>query len=179
MGLAAAGSIRLFLPAFSLVEPHISIMHKASERKRISAELQKQLSELGRSKPYREASGSFNAIVDLLIKSEDSERAGLKRATEGLLKAAKMIPLDSDLFNDAVEIQASLDMSMQDAIVLACVLHHLAETRPANSCFINRNTRDFDDPNVLEMLEVFGCRFFGRFDHALAYIEAQSRRGSP
>jgi hypothetical protein len=38
-------------------------MHKANERSSLSAELQKQLSELGRSKPYRAASGSFNEIA--------------------------------------------------------------------------------------------------------------------
>lgn len=175
ISLATTGSVRLFIPAFSLAEPHISLMHKANERARLSTELQKQLSELGRSKPYREASSSFNAIVELLIKSEESERAGLDRAMERILKAAGVIPLDSDVFYRAAGIQAALDMSMQDSIVLACVLGHLAETKPPDSSFLNRNTRDFDDPNVRDMLDEFGCRFFGRFDHALGYIEAHLR----
>jgi len=51
ISLAVAGSIRLLIPAFSLVEPHISIMHKANERFRLSTELKKEPSELGRSKP--------------------------------------------------------------------------------------------------------------------------------
>ena len=135
LSLATTGSVGLFIPAFSLAEPHISLMHKANERARLSTELQKQLSELGRSKPYREASSGFNAIVELLIKSEESERAGLDRATQGILKAAKVIPLDSDVFYRAAGIQAAVDMSMQDSMVLACVLGHLAATKPADSCF--------------------------------------------
>lgn len=66
-------------------------------------------------------------------------------------------------------------MSFQDSIVLASVIRHLAETRPAVSCFLNRNTKDFDDPSVREMLDESGCKFFGRFDDALHYIEAHLR----
>ena len=91
---------------------------------------------------------------------------------DGILKAAEVIPLDSDVFHQAGGIQTGLGMSMQDSIVLASVVRHLAETKPAESCFLNRNTRDFDDPNVRDILEEFGCRFFGRFDHALQYVEA-------
>ena len=173
--LAIAGSIRLVIPAFSCAEPHITLMHKATERSRLSTDLKKQLSELGRSKPYRETSGSFSKIVELLISSEESERAGLERAMDRILKVAEVIPLDSDVFYEAGAIQIGLSMSLQDSIVLASVVRHLEATKPAESCFLNRNTKDFDDPNVRETLELFGCRFFGRFDHAVSYIEAHFR----
>ena len=178
IGLATTGSVRLVIPAFSLAEPHITLMRKANERSRLSAELQRQLSELGRSKTYRDASSSFREITALLIRSAESERAGLERAIDGILKAAEVIPLNSDLFYQAGGIQIALDMSAQDSIVLASVVRHLAETKPAESCFLNRNTRDFDDPNVRDMLEEFRCKFFGRFDHALQYIEGHLQKAT-
>jgi hypothetical protein len=49
------------------------------------------------------------------------------------------------------------------------------ETKPTESCFLNRNTKDFADPNIRDVLDGFGCRFFGRFDHALGFIEARFR----
>ena len=176
--IAGAQSVRLIIPAFSLAEPHITIMHKASQRSRLSAELKKQLSELGRSKPNREASSSFNEIAALLIRSEESERAGLARAMDAILKAAEIVPLDSDVFHRAAEFQSAFGISMQDSIVLASVVRHLEDTKPAKSCFLNRNTRDFDDPNIREILEQHTCKFFGRFDHAPAYIEANIRNAT-
>lgn len=170
--IAAAGSIRLVVPAFSLAEPHIALMRRGNERTRLSAELQKQLSELGRSKPYREAPSNFSELTALLIRSAERERAGLQHAIEGMLRVAEVIPLDSDVFYQAGGIQVVFDMSAQDSIVLASVVRHLAGTKPAESCFFNRNTKDFDDPNVRDMLDEFGCRFFGRFDDGLHYIEA-------
>lgn len=174
--IASAGSIRLVIPVFSLAEPHIALMRRGNERSRLSAELQKHLSELGRSKTYREVSGNFSELAALLITSAERERGGLQRATEGMLKAAEIIPLDSDVFHQAGGIQVAFDMSVQDSIVLASIVSHLAATKPAESCFLNRNTRDFDDPNVREMLDEFGCKFFGRFDDGLHYIEARLRQ---
>ncbi|MGH9629743.1 MAG: hypothetical protein ACRD7E_15615 [Bryobacteraceae bacterium] len=36
---------------------------------------------------------------------------------------------------------------------------------------MSRNSRDFDDPDVREMLDRFGCRYFAQFDQALQYIK--------
>src|ERR1700687_3286240 len=72
--IAGTGSIRLVIPAFSLAEPHIALLRKANERSRLSAELQKHLSELGRSKSYREAPGNISELAAVLIKSIERER---------------------------------------------------------------------------------------------------------
>lgn len=61
-------------------------------------------------------------------------------------------------------------MSGQDAIVLASVFAHLDLHHPPESCFLNRNAKDFDDPDVRERLEGRGCRFFGRFEDELRYV---------
>jgi len=177
--IAASGSIHLVIPAFSLAEPHITLMRKGNERTRLSTELQKQLSELGRSKPYRQTSNSFSALTELLIRSADRERAGLREAIDGLLRAAEVIPLNSDVFYRAGGIQVALDMSDQDSIVLASVVGHLAETAPTESCFLNRNTKDFDDPKVRDALDDFGCRFFGRFDDGLRFVKEYLRKAVP
>src|SRR6266404_7121600 len=63
ISIATAGSIHLVVPAFSLAEPHIALMRRGNERSRLTAELQKHVSELGRSKRYREASGNFNDLA--------------------------------------------------------------------------------------------------------------------
>jgi hypothetical protein len=177
--LASAGSIRLLIPAFSLAEPHIALQRKGNERSRLSAELQKHLSELGRSRPYREAPGSFSELVAVLIRSAERERSGLERAIDGMLKAAEVIPLDSDIFLRANGFQFAFDMSAQDSIVLASVVAHLSAREPPESCFLNRNSKDFDDPVVRDLLDSFRCKFFGRFDDGLRYIEARLRLEGP
>ena len=45
--IAAAGSIRLVIPAFSLAEPHIALLRKGNERSRLSAECRGTFPNLG------------------------------------------------------------------------------------------------------------------------------------
>jgi predicted nucleic acid-binding protein len=177
--LAAGGAIHLIIPAFSLAEPHITLMRKGNERSRLSVELQKQLTEIRRSKPYRDTSSSFSELTALLIRSAEREHVALQDAIDKILEAATVIPLDSDVLHRANKIQVAFDMSFQDSIVLASVVRHLAETKPAGGYFLNRNTKDFDDPNVREMLNEFGCRFFGRFDDAVSYIATNPSKTRP
>jgi hypothetical protein len=172
--LASAGSVHIVIPAFSLAEPHITMMRRGNERAPLSAEVQRHLSELERSKSFRESPGRLGELIGLLITSAERERAGLTRTVEALLEKAEVIPLNTSVFQRAGGIQIPFDMSVQDSILLASIISHLAETKPPQSCFLNRNTRDFDDPSIREMLEDFRCKFFGRFDDGLDYY-----RGSP
>ena len=87
----------------------------------------------------------------------------------------EIIPLTSEIFQEAKGFRSKFDMPFQDSVVLSSVVGHLRAANPAHSCFLNRNTKDFADPNIRDLLDQFGCRFFGRFDNALGFIEAHLR----
>lgn len=168
--LASRGRVRLAVPAFSLAEPHVAILGKEKARSRLSNDLRRHLVEIGRSKPHRGVPATFEALASVLIESAQFERDGLRDTISGLLRTADVISLDAGILRSAVDIQMEFDMSGQDAFVLASVLAHLNLHHPEESCFLNRNTRDFDDPDVREKLEACGCKFFGKFEDGLRYI---------
>lgn len=64
-------------------------------------------------------------------------------------------------------------MSGQDAIVSASVLAHLDLHHPLESCFLNCNSKDFDDPGMREKLEDRGCRHFWKFEDGLRHVIAR------
>lgn len=179
LNLAASNAILLAVPAFSLAEPHQALALKKKTRNRLTNELRTHFSELGRSKPYRGVPDDFSALASVLIRSSEQERDGLQRATSGLLKIATVMPLDAGILMLAGDLQVTLSMPGQDAIVLASVLRHLRDTTPNESCFLSRNSRDFDDPDVREQLEHFGCRYFAEFDGALQYIQTRVHSQGP
>ena len=154
----------------SLAEPHVAISGKEKIRARLSNDLRTQLFELGRSKPHRAVPASFEPLASILIASAQLEREGLRNTISTLLLAADIIPLDAAILRFAADVQVQYGMSGQDAIVLASVLAHLELQRPPESCFLNRNSKDFDDPDVRERLEARGCRFFAKFEDGLGYI---------
>jgi hypothetical protein len=176
IGMASAGSVQLVVPAFSFAEPHGALLRAKNARFRLRDELLPHLRELARSRAHRELSGILHGLADLLAGSAKRERIGLQRTIERMLKVVQVIPLDAHVLDHAGKIEAALEMPAPDSIVLASILSHLAKTKPAESCFLNRNTKDFDYPNVREMLSEYGCKFFGRFDEGLRYIEGAPRK---
>jgi predicted nucleic acid-binding protein len=173
VNLASHGKLRLLVPAFSLAEPHQAIAAKAKARARLGEDLRKHLSELGRSKPHREIPATFEALAVALAASAQLEREGVRRAVSTMLQAAEIIALDGQILRSAGVVVDEYSLSGQDSIVLASVLSHLEKTEPAESCFLNRNTKDFDDPNIRERLEGFRCKFFAKFSAAAAYISSR------
>ena len=174
--LASAGRLKLVVPAFSLAEPHWAISSKVKARSRLGDDLRNQLNELARSRPHRGIPATFDALAAALIASAQFEREGLRRAVSQLIENAEIIPLDARILRSAAEIEIASGLSGQDAIVLASVLYHLEEHAPEESCFLNRNSRDFDDPDIRKRLESLHCAFFARFTPALAYISARLDR---
>jgi predicted nucleic acid-binding protein len=168
--LAANRQLSLVIPAFSLAEPHQAIYGKAKMRSRLGEDLRVHLGELGRSRPHREIPASFDALAAALIASAQFEREGVRRTVSALLQASEIIPLDAGILRSAAAIELDYGLSGQDSIVLASVLAHLETTTPAESCFLNRNAKDFDDPDIRERLEALRCKFFAKFAPALAYI---------
>lgn len=161
------------MPAFSLAEPHVAILGKEKARTRLSNDLRSQLSELARSKPHREVPANFEALAAVLIASAQFEREGLRGTISELLRTADVIALDAEILRSAGDIQVQYGMSGQDAIVLASVLAHLDLHSPHESLFLNRNSKDFDDPDVRERLETRGCKFFAKFQDGLQYVVAR------
>jgi hypothetical protein len=64
-------------------------------------------------------------------------------------------------------------LSPQDAIVYASIIDHLSQKSPPKSCFLNKNSRDFDDPDIVEMLERNNCKMLPRFDQGYQYLHSQ------
>jgi hypothetical protein len=171
--LASLRQVMLLIPAFSLAEPHQAIAGKAKVRSRLGEELRVQLGELGRSKPHREMPVTFGALPATLIERAQFEREGVRRTVSELIQTAKVIPLDSGILLSAADIEVEYGLSGQDAIVLASVLSDLESLRPDESCFLNRNSKDFDDPDIRERLDGLNCKFFPRFAPALAHISSR------
>jgi hypothetical protein len=171
--LASKGRILVAVPAFSLAEPHVAILGKEKARSRLSNDLRHQLFELGRSKPHRAVPATFETLASVLIASAQFERDGLRDTISHLLQTAEVISLNAAILRSASEVQIEFGMSGQDGIVLASVLAHLNLHHPPESCFLNRNSKDFDDPDVRERLEAHGCRFFTSFEAGLRYIVAR------
>lgn len=173
MTQAEQGALRLVLPAFSIAEPYESIVRRARDRSRLASEFAKEIQQLTRSKSYQTESDVLTGVTGLLVRSVEDEKRRLDQTVQRLLDVAEVIPLEREILRTSFKAQQELGLSPQDAIVYASIMHHLSTTNPPVCCFLNRNSRDFDDPDIIAQLNLYHCKMFVRFDHAEKYILSQ------
>ncbi len=49
----------------------------------------------------------------------------------------------------------------------------LAASNASSKCFLNRNSKDFDDPDIVDGLSAYHCKMLFNFDDGYGYISSQ------
>jgi predicted nucleic acid-binding protein len=174
--LAAAGRIRLLVPAYSFVEPHETFTRRHAEREALRSRMSNELGQLARSAPLTERVTASQDIVKLLVDSTEFESNRLDEVKQRLWTIAEVLPRDLVVLRSAADCQNSFDLSAQDAVVYASIRARLEADHAAESCFISRNPRDFDDPDLRRDLATFDCKYFASFATAAQYITHKLNR---
>jgi predicted nucleic acid-binding protein len=98
------------------------------------------------------------------------QRKRLEGVRSHLLQVAEVIPLEASLLAAATQYQRTHGLSPQDALVYASILLHLKQRQTLQSCFLNRNAKDFDDPDLVEELDVYNCKLLPQFDAGYQFV---------
>ncbi len=172
LDLAASKQIRLIVPAFSLAEPYETLIRNNKKRQKLSQDLKKELSQLSRSRPYQEQIRTFEDTTAFLVSSQEEEKQRLQLAIENMLKVCEIIPLTVEILTAAIAYQSEYNLEPQDSIVYASVLEHISKSGERLRCFLNRNSKDFDDPDIKEALSSYNCLMLFRFDNGISYVKS-------
>lgn len=169
--LAAAKSIELVLPAFALIEPYQTIVRRKNEGKGLHDGLGKSAQQLQRTAWISAEVPRLREAADILLRAEqEADRRFLEVRTK-LLDVARMVAIDAPALRAASLLTTQLDLKLPDALILASVLGD-ADERPSPSIFINRNTKDFNDPDVKARLRRVACDLVWKFDDGLARVKS-------
>lgn len=171
-----SGRPLLVIPAYCLAEPHEKLRRQNTKRKELQRSLDAELSQLARSVEYRTRIKNIQDLSTLLIQSNEEETQRFERNRDQLLSIAEVIPLTAQILISAAGYESTYDLTPQDAIVYASVIHHLQETGELESCFLNKNTKDFDNPDIVEELDRHHCKMLPRFDQGYDVICKQIQR---
>lgn len=172
LNVCRSSDASLFLPAFSFVESRGNLLRRRRERTQIQKSLENQLAQLGRSELFRADVDISRAVIPLLVRSSVDEEARFNQVTEELLSRSTLIPLTAEIIQLA-QTYGDIFRQAQDAAVFASVVSHLSTTRPSRSCFLNRNSEDFDITDVKRTLGDYNCKILLGFKDGLAYIRSQ------
>ena len=171
LGLAESDAIGLALPAFSIGEPYETLVRRSKKRKRLHSELDDELRELSRSRPYEESPEEFRELSSLLLDSVEDEKSRLDGALERILETVEVLSIGPNAKN-AITFQKKYALSPQDSIVYSSIRHHLTTTDEEMRCFITKD-KDFADPDIQNELRSYNCKFLTNFTDGLGYIRSQ------
>jgi hypothetical protein len=85
-----------------------------------------------------------------------------------------IIPIDASVYGEAVTFVERFKLSPQDALIYAAVLVHIRSgDRPGPHIFINKNWKDFEQPDILAELAALHCEFLRSFVEAESWLDRQ------
>jgi predicted nucleic acid-binding protein len=167
--LAAAerGRISLVAPSFSIAEPFSTIAHRSRIRKQINNGISDQARQLERSATHAGLVTEIRAVAGKLASLEGHELMKLQSTVDRVLRVATVVPMTSAVFAAALNYTSGFRLPLPDAIVLASTIRHAA-TQPLTEpkVFANRNPKDFDVPDVVNLLATQGCELAVTFEDA-------------
>ena len=171
LSLCEARRIQLLIPAYSLAEPYETLTRRQKRRKRIKEKIDTELRQIARTSAYVDRLGDLHDLTALLIKLADEEEMRLEEIRSRLMRITEVIPLDASVVSvAAMQYQQTHGFSPQDALVFASVLSHLEQVSAPQSCFLNRDSKDFDNQIVVEQLNGYDCKLLPRFDSGHDFI---------
>lgn len=171
--LCEAGQAKLVIPAYSLAEPHEKLIRQARSRNQLQQSLNAELGQLKRTASYASRIKSIQQINRLLVDSNEEEQKRFIQCRDRLLNIGDIVALTADILIKAASCEDIYDLTPQDAFVYASVIDHLQRYQPKQACFLNLNSKDFDNPDIVNKLNQLNCRMIFRFDHGYSFLQSQ------
>lgn len=168
--LSEEGRAAIVIPAFSLIEPLDKLHRQKNARQEIQKQLNTEIKQLSRTAGYEARLDEIKELDLLFAKSIEDERKRFEAYRQRIFATSKILPLDLAVLTSSVAYETSLNLSTQDAIVYASVISELQPVSGEQSCFLNRNSKDFDVPEIRGELERLNCTMIPRFDDGLKFV---------
>jgi len=170
--LASENYIQLLLPSFAIVESFEKVLRQRAIRKRLIAELLQETEQLKRSVSYKNRLEAIGSIKSLLTESNQDDEEQLRLVRKRLLSTAKVLPLTQSLFVEAMNQEQIVGLEIADALIFQFVVSHLSENHFNPSCFLNKNSKHFQIPDVQDVLERYNCKLITQFADGLSYVKS-------
>lgn len=169
--LAESGHIQLILPAYCLAEPHEKLVRQKKSRNDLISTTDAVFNQLVRTTSLTPKVTSVKQDLSaIVVQSIEDERKRFAIYRRKLLSVTEIIPLTTSILSDAISAETALNLSGQDALIHASIMNHIRQYGRLPSCFLNKNARDFDTPDIVLGLADYNCRLIPQFNAGLNYV---------
>lgn len=166
--LAELRRIDLVLPAYALLEPLETLERRTKEWKELSRRVDEVVGQLRRSDDYKGRAASLDALISSAAETAERDE---DQTRQRLLGCANLIPTDAAVLTRAEEYRNAFALRFRDAVMLASIIVR-CEAEASPSLFVNVNTKDFRQPDIVTLLSKHACEALWSFDAAANRIDA-------
>jgi len=161
----------MFAPTGFLCEPYDTLVRRAKERKELIKKLDIEFNQLSRTPMYINQLTPLQDVSRILTQSSIDEEQRLYNTLARILKVCETVPVVPEILSEAAIFRKPpLELSVQDSIVYASIVHHLNTHNTRQKCFLNRNSRDFNQPDIQMTLNSHNCKLIFNFEKGYNYI---------
>jgi predicted nucleic acid-binding protein len=164
----------LILPAFSLTEASNALDLHQRTRKEAAESITRTIANERRTSSGEQYEVARNALLVLLLQSNEYEANRLHDLTDRLIKVCTWIELTSTIALDGRKLEQRFKLRPFDAVVLAAVLSHLRASPAEKCCFVNSNKNDFNHSDIRAELAVSQCKLLTDFESAKGYLRTEA-----
>lgn len=177
--LAEGKAITLAMPAFSVTEAVAKLKRAYDERFDLQKRLNDQRRELSRTRGFaKDDDDAFAAVAVALIRGAQAAEPRLAQLEERLFQAVRFLPLDAAVASEVSRYSRDYKLKSPDATILASVMKD-PQLGQEPSCFLNRNTKDFGQAFIIDLLKQRACKLIGSFDDGLAHVRNALKSARP
>jgi predicted nucleic acid-binding protein len=165
--LAKNAIINLIIPEFAISEVFETVVRNAKNRISLAEKLSYDLNKFGAFYSSEE----YTTFTEKIISFGDSMESmliSLEKLLGNILECAELIPISKDVVLNSFGTNKL--KSPQDSIIYSSVIEHLNKKKSNINCFINKNSKDFDDPDVKKRIKDLDCKAIFQFNTGLRYI---------
>lgn len=172
LSLAEQGIIEIHFPAFSLIEPYWTIIHRGKDRKSLCSALSQHRQQLQRSSRHQEIARSLEPVTISMLNIEKLEREVLETTAIRLNDVGVSIEMDGDTFIHSLEYQVKYGLEPHDALIYASLIADLRQrSYDIKKCFLSKNSKDFFDQDIETELTSYNCTYIASFEQCLQFVK--------
>jgi hypothetical protein len=171
--LCKKNKVHIIIPAYSFAEAIYRIESQIKLQENFKNELNSQTNHFSRTSQYTQQIKNFRKLDTFLTKNKEELKNRFEKCRKVFMENAKIIPFDDYTLKTTKSVEVEYDLTFQDSTIFTSILSHLQQNNTLPSCFLNRNNKDFNTPEIKSKLTSLNCKLFTNFENAFKFIDSQ------
>ena len=162
--------IDLFLPVYCFAECWDNQKTTLSRRNTFKTQVMNMREKFIQSNRYSHDIDIFTNLLSLIDKSNEVENESLNSILLLCSKKCNLIPITPEIIEYSGKLVSDYKIKKGDAVIFSSIIWHLNNNHEKKSCFLCKNSKEFQDPDLIDKFQQLNCKLIFNFDHGYQFV---------